>query len=98
MLQNKLLSGDYNNLIYIYTEKMRTIADIIFGIIGFMYLIIRYRKRYTDIVQDEYMGSYSMAGRKIVLQLMLLCLLIGAGVLLLTSIGRYAIDGIRRLI
>lgn len=62
---------------------MFLLADLFFGIIGWIYLFIRYGRNNREVADREYLGNYSAAGRILFLQfftsiliLLMICMLL----------------------
>ena len=62
-------------------------AQILYNIIGRIYFFIRYGKKSKEVIDKEYLGSYSAAGQTLFLQSFLLIILILSGGALLVMIG-----------
>ena len=73
--------------VYCKTNNLGTLIQTIFKhIIGRIYLLIRYGRKSKEVVEREYLGSYSSAGGKILLQTFATIWLVLIGVFLLTVI------------
>jgi len=66
-------------------------------IIGRIYLYLRYGKKSKEVVDYEYLGSYSMAGGKILLQTFTIIWLVLIGCMLL-AIPIYCIKQLWKII